>query len=565
MSDAISDCLSVSSPEQDTTKSQLLSLKEKIDEIVQEYNKAGIPEIPKKLRKDLKDRLTSTWVLSARRVPSTQWRNQRAQDVYLQVLNACPHLYIAFISVIAPTACFQPNLGRIVAELLQLNKETPVRLKLNSEAKEFFTSIAVAGAFTEDPRYINLICSLFPEEPPSPTETPDPNHSHSSVYGSSDTGQTSPKISQHSVAQYTDSFGSERSVAVQSLALWVQQGSTISTAQPAFHTAPALLENVQDISAVVQAVSKQYKALDFQQRAVTTFEGAIYFAAESIPGSKEREAWISSCLNHLRLLKRLISINESNRSGRKRKREASQEGASDGRNGVIRARSVETTVAPAAANLQAGNASSLDPSLSQTSIGLIHDQGGASGEPSPEDANFSVVPQAQATRQVEASETNIAIMADVDKLETTLGGYLFKGINASRMRKGEKDGGMMTLTDTVRLHVAYQEGEDFKLEVWLCSSIGKAISQAKMRSIEDLRSMLGDYLFEAMDASNWRKEEKRKEGERKEEKREGMSECTGAVDVSFPNGNDGSDCKVEVMLNFGTGTGVLAEIYPRVG
>jgi hypothetical protein len=153
----------VSSSEQNTTKSQLLSLKEKIDKTVQEYNKAGIPEIPKKLRKDLKDRLTLTWVSSTEGASSTQWRKERAHDVYLQVLNACPHLYVAFISIIAPTACFQPNIGRTVAKLLQLNKETPVRLKLNSEAKEFFRSIAVAGAFTEDPRFVKFICSLFPE------------------------------------------------------------------------------------------------------------------------------------------------------------------------------------------------------------------------------------------------------------------------------------------------------------------------------------------------------------------------------------------------------------------
>jgi hypothetical protein len=41
--------------------------------------------------------------------------------------------------------------------------ETPVRLKLNSEAKEFFRSIAVAGAFTEGPRHVKFIHSLFPE------------------------------------------------------------------------------------------------------------------------------------------------------------------------------------------------------------------------------------------------------------------------------------------------------------------------------------------------------------------------------------------------------------------
>jgi hypothetical protein len=149
----------------------------------------------------------------------------------------------------------------------------------------------------------------------------------------------------------------------------------------------------------------------------------------------------------------------------------------------------------------------------------------------------------------------IAIMAEVDKLESTLGGYLFKGMNESRMRHREKDGGMMSFTDTVRLHFAYHEGEDFKLEVWLCSSIGKAISQAKTKSAEDLSNMLGDYLFGAMKASN-----RRREGGTTE-----MSDCARTIDVSFPNGDDGSDCKVEVMLCFVRGKDVYENIYRRVG
>lgn len=189
----------------------------------------------------------------------------------------------------------------------------------------------------------------------------------------------------------------------------------------------------------------------------------------------------------------------------------------------------------------------VDPCFSQASIRAIYQQVGVTKETSLGGV------KAQDAIQV-GSGMKMAIMAEVDKLESTLGGYLFKGMNASRMRLEEKAGGRTTLTDTVRLHVAYREGEDFKLEVWLCSSIGKAISEAKMRSVEDLRRMLGDYLFDAMNGSNWRKEEKRKR----------ITECTRAVDVSFPNGDNGSDWKVEVMLNFGTGTGVYENIYPRV-
>ncbi|OBT38933.1 hypothetical protein VE00_10561 [Pseudogymnoascus sp. WSF 3629] len=169
----------------------------------------------------------------------------------------------------------------------------------------------------------------------------------------------------------------------------------------------------------------------------------------------------------------------------------------------------------------------------------------------PADVNLQGT-KAQDARRV-ASGTKMAMTAEVDKLESTLGGWLFENMDASHMRQREKDRQMMRFTDTVRLHVAYNEGEDFKLEVWLCSSIGKAISQATMGPVEDLRDMLGDYLYDAMNASNWRKEEERR----------GMPIGTGAIDVSFHNGDHGSDCKVEVMVNFEAGLYVWAELYPR--
>jgi len=274
----------------------------------------------------------------------------------------------------------------------------------------------------------------------------------------------------------------------------------------AFHTTPVLLETFQDLDSVVDAVSKQYgsdlfsdwqkycKNLDLQQRAAATFEGAIFFAAQTITGPKEREDWTSSCLNLLRLLKRLIAVNEGEESGRKRKRPA------------------ETTVAP------------VDSSLGQTSIGLVRAQGAS---------------------QIKANKTNVAVMADVAKLERILGGYLFNGMDVSRARQREKGEGMERFTGTVRLHLAVQEGEDFKLEVWTCPSSGEAILEA--RSVEDLRSKLGDYLFEAMEASNWRKQEK-----------PDTLKPTGAVEVSFLGG----DSKLGIMLCFVTGKEMYAEVFP---
>lgn len=295
-------------------------------------------------------------------------------------------------------------------------------------------------------------------------------------------------------------------------------------------------------------------------------EGAIFFAAECISKPKEREAWISSSLDHLRLLKQLSSVSGDDKSGQKRKRGAGQDGrptALDRHNPATRARSIEKTEVLAGVNLQAGSVPSLDSSFSEAIIAPMSDQSSAAAENG---------------YQAEASKTNIAMMAEVDKLRSILGDYLVDGMNASRMRHHEKDIRWITFTNTVRLHVADDKGEDFKLEIWLCLSVGKAISQANknftpselgrspladnaenrledvIKPVEDLRSILGAYLFEAMKASNWRKEEEKA----------GMSIGTSAVDVSFPDGDDGTDCKVVVMLGFGAGVDMFAKIYPRL-
>jgi hypothetical protein len=145
----------------------------------------------------------------------------------------------------------------------------------------------------------------------------------------------------------------------------------------------------------------------------------------------------------------------------------------------------------------------------------------------------------------------VALMSVMAQLESILGRYLFEGMKASRMRCHEEDMGQITFTDAVRLRLAYQLGEDFLLEVWLDSRIGNAISQVK--SVEGLRDMLGEYLFTAMEASNRRKEEKRK----------GMRTCTNAVNLSSPSGEDSDeDSKLEIMLSFEIGRKVHEEAYP---
>lgn len=184
---------------------------------------------------------------------------------------------------------------------------------------------------------------------------------------------------------------------------------------------------------------------------------------------------------------------------------------------------------------------SLDLPLPQPLVQPICKQRGATKETSLGGAKAQAV-----------SGMKIARMAEVNQLEKFLGDYLLEGICTSCMRCQEKERRCMRFTDTVRLYVAYRKGEDIKLEIWVCASIGKDILQATIISAEGLRSVLGSYLFEAMKSSNWRKEQERKE----------VYDFNGAVNISFPGEHDGSDCKMEVLLGSEMGLDFYKNVFP---
>ncbi|TEY73426.1 hypothetical protein BOTCAL_0078g00190 [Botryotinia calthae] len=181
--------------------------------------------------------------------------------------------------------------------------------------------------------------------------------------------------------------------------------------------------------------------------------------------------------------------------------------------------------------------------------GTTHNQGGTIEEPTQESAKLGVVSRATGTHQTEAIAPNVAKMAMVDKLQRTFGDHLFTGTDTSRIRRQEKKKRCLSYTDTVRLHNPFP-GMDYKLEFWLCTSVGKTISQAVISSSKNLRNILGEYIFEAMKTSNTRMEQEKK----------GQGEFTGAVDVLFLDGDD-SDCKMEVMLNYEKGSDILKEVF----
>ncbi|KAF7903623.1 uncharacterized protein EAF01_006672 [Botrytis porri] len=128
-----------------------------------------------------------------------------------------------------------------------------------------------------------------------------------------------------------------------------------------------------------------------------------------------------------------------------------------------------------------------DPSLSVPLTAVTHEQRKISVNHTLEDVDFNGTSQMSGTLQVETMSTNIAVMADINKLESTFGACLFyEGIKTSWKRHQE---GGTRLTDTVRLHLPDGD-EDFKLEIWVCLSIGKTIAEAILRPVEESKTLL---------------------------------------------------------------------------
>jgi len=294
--------------------------------------------------------------------------------------------------------------------------------------------------------------------------------------------------------------------------------------QLAFHTTPTLLAGFENIDVVIRAVSAQYqsdlfgdwqkfcRALNAEQRSWALFEGALFFAAECISNSEARDNWLSSCRNHGQQLKRLVSLNEAEKSAsiRQRKRKRGTQG-------------------------EDLNAASRKGAIRQQVYG-VH-------------SVSTTIGQLQATTRNEAITRKIAMFATLEKLESVLGHYLFSNMDASCRRCKERGKSMMTYTDAVRLHLPYEEGMDFKLEVWLRRRAGQVISKARS---EDVRSLMGEYLFTAMEASDC-----------KNQATEESLMCTDAMKVDLSNDDDDDDdARLEVVLCFAKGKEILAEAYP---
>jgi hypothetical protein len=140
-------------------------------------------------------------------------------------------------------------------------------------------------------------------------------------------------------------------------------------------------------------------------------------------------------------------------------------------------------------------------------------------------------------------------MADLDCMKARIGDRLYRGVQASLMRYGEKG----RFTRALSLYLAHIPGEDFVLEVWMGSSHGRSIAEEMktMTLVEDWETILGEDLYAAMKTSKTRRIEE-----------DAGKLLTNAVRISFLNG-DSYDSKLEVKMNFDMGCEFWDGVYPR--
>ena len=121
----------------------------------------------------------------------------------------------------------------------------------------------------------------------------------------------------------------------------------------------------------------------------------------------------------------------------------------------------------------------------------------------------------------------MALVVDVDELERIVGHFLRIGFHTSLRRKKE---GTSRYTSAACLHMAPKEGADFRLEIWIGFGAGQAVSQL-MSTGDDLRDVLGDYLFEV---------------------------TKPPVQLTWI----GVDCKLELTLGFADGSKIYTSAFP---
>jgi hypothetical protein len=140
-----------------------------------------------------------------------------------------------------------------------------------------------------------------------------------------------------------------------------------------------------------------------------------------------------------------------------------------------------------------------------------------------------------------------ALGASVDRLQEFLGVKLSRGVKTSHKRHAERRNHQWHITGAVCLQFAAEQYHDFRVEVWLNRALEKAIQRAITGTREDLKYILGDYLFHAVNSSRLMQEE-------------GGMGSLSVLGVS----NENSDVKLEVTIDFVSGMNMYDKLFPAV-
>ncbi|KAF7906117.1 hypothetical protein EAF00_000396 [Botryotinia globosa] len=133
---------------------------------------------------------------------------------------------------------------------------------------------------------------------------------------------------------------------------------------------------------------------------------------------------------------------------------------------------------------------------------------------------------------------------DRNRMENILGKRLVDGMMRSRKRLRDDN---HQFTDAIRVIAPFSDiTQDFIYKIWICSSVGKDISEIIMRGCDDLRELFPDIILNGIETSLYRQEEERQ--------KEPGSPYGFKI---FPYSNNDDDYEVEIRLGFTIGQIVM--------
>ncbi|KAF7942982.1 hypothetical protein EAE96_010930 [Botrytis aclada] len=137
---------------------------------------------------------------------------------------------------------------------------------------------------------------------------------------------------------------------------------------------------------------------------------------------------------------------------------------------------------------------------------------------------------------------------DRNRMENILGKRLVDGMMRSRKRLRDDN---HQFTDAIRVIAPFSDiTQDFIYKIWICSSVGKDISEIIMRGCDDLRELFPDIILNGIETSLYRQEEERQ--------KEPGSPYGFKI---FPYSNNDDDYEVEIRLGFTIGQIVMYTLY----